>query len=59
MKLTSIIYIKKCLTWVSRRISLSADILGSIPTEQCLAIARLSSDCTVNGGSIPVFIIYI
>lgn len=32
----------------------SEDILGSIPIEQCLAIALVSSDCMVKGGNIPV-----
>lgn len=41
-------------TWVSRRIMRSEDILGSIPIEQCLAIALVSSDCMVKGGNIPV-----
>jgi len=41
-------------TCVSRSIIRSADILGSMPVEQCLAIALFSSDCMVKGGSIPV-----
>lgn len=41
-------------TCVSRSMIRSADILGSMPVEQCLAIALFSSDCMVKGGSIPV-----
>ncbi len=32
----------------------STDIRSSIPTEQCLAMARVSSDWTWNGGNTPV-----
>lgn len=41
-------------TCVSRRIIRSADILGSMPLEQCLAVALFSSDCIAKGGNIPV-----
>lgn len=40
-------------TWVSRSIRRSVEILISIPVVQCLAIALVSSDCVVKGGSIP------
>jgi hypothetical protein len=41
-------------TCVSRRMNRSTDIRSSIPTEQCLAMARVSSDWTWNGGNTPV-----
>ena len=45
--------INKTLTWVSRSIMRSEEILGSMPILQCLAIALLSSVSIANGGSIP------
>jgi hypothetical protein len=42
-------------TWVSRRVIHSADIIGSMPIEQCLATAPFSSDCMEKG---PYRIIY-
>jgi hypothetical protein len=36
-------------TWVSRRAMHSAEILGSMPIEQCLATALFSSDCMEKG----------
>ena len=45
--------INKTLTWVSRSIMRSEEILGSMPMLQCLAIALLSSVSIANGGSIP------
>ena len=45
--------INKTFTWESRSIMRSEEILGSMPTLQCLAIALLSSVSIANGGSIP------
>lgn len=55
MKFPNWTHQKKFLhTCVSRRMNRSTDIRSSIPTEQCLAMAHVSSDWTWNGGNTPV-----